>query len=180
MSVVARSPCEVGINLLLSPNWISGDTAWTDSGCISCRKKKRFSVWPRCDLNGIYIKCVTTLSNTWLVVSAPSAVEGRLMKDWWWQPVTWALPELCLAGWSAHIHAGNWLNCGLMDPELGTCACLWSGWTGKLFGWGGKLAAYDGGTLGCEEFMWDWAKDEFCWASCRFEKEAPKTSIKLM
>lgn len=42
VSAVARSPCEVGINLLLSPNWISGDTAWTDSGCISCRKKKMF------------------------------------------------------------------------------------------------------------------------------------------
>lgn len=37
-SVVARRPCDVGINLLLPPNWISGDTAWTDSGCRSCRK----------------------------------------------------------------------------------------------------------------------------------------------
>lgn len=28
--------------------------------------------------------------------------------------------------------------------------------------------------------MLDWAKDELCWASCRLENEAPKTSIRLM
>lgn len=57
VSVVARSPCEVGINLLLSLNWISGDTAWTDSGCISWRRKnKLYSVWCHCDLNIVYIK----------------------------------------------------------------------------------------------------------------------------
>lgn len=56
VSVVARRPCEVGINLLLSLNWMSGDAAWTDSGCISWRKNKLYSVWCHCDLNIVYIK----------------------------------------------------------------------------------------------------------------------------
>lgn len=37
---MVRSPWEHGIDLLLSPNRLSGDSACTDNGCISCRKDK--------------------------------------------------------------------------------------------------------------------------------------------
>ena len=36
-STVVRSPWEVGISLRLSRVGLSGGSAWTDNGCITCR-----------------------------------------------------------------------------------------------------------------------------------------------
>lgn len=43
-----------------------------------------------------------------------------------------------------------------------------------------RVRAQDDGASEVEAFMLEWAREEFCWATCRLENDAPKTSIRLM